>query len=122
MLTFKTWGSGEPLLLIHGLGGSARSGDLVREELQRRLRLIVVNLSGHGGVPVGPEGKTISGLVRRVEAFLRDEGLNECDVVGCSLGGRIVLKLARRGPVGRRLRLIRAASGMAGRGNTSMQA
>jgi pimeloyl-ACP methyl ester carboxylesterase len=44
MLTFEEKGHGEPLVLLHGLGGSALSWDLVVPELQKHRRLILLNL------------------------------------------------------------------------------
>ena len=99
MLTFEENGHGEPLVLLHGLGGSARSWDLVVPELQKHRRLLVLNLPGHGGSPVTSDTATFDGMVAAVEAFLEIRGMGFVDVVGSSLGGRIVLELARRGRV-----------------------
>ncbi|MFP3547193.1 alpha/beta fold hydrolase [Rhizobium sp. SIMBA_035] len=99
MLTFEENGHGEPLVLLHGLGGSARSWDLVVPELQKHRRLILLNLPGHGGSPLTSDAATFDGMVAAVEAFLETRGITSIDVVGSSLGGRIVLELARRGRV-----------------------
>ncbi|RWY79907.1 alpha/beta fold hydrolase [Rhizobium leguminosarum] len=99
MLTFEEKGQGEPLVLLHGLGGSARSWDLVVPELQKHRRLIVLNLPGHGASPVIPDAATFDGIVAAVDMFLETQRMASVDVVGSSLGGRIVLELARRGRV-----------------------
>ncbi|MVA37751.1 alpha/beta fold hydrolase [Agrobacterium vitis] len=97
MLTFEEKGHGEPLILLHGLGGSAHSWDLVVPELQKHRRLVVLNLPGHGGSPLTSGAATFDGMVAAVEMFLETQGVTSLDVVGSSLGGRIVLELARRG-------------------------
>jgi pimeloyl-ACP methyl ester carboxylesterase len=85
-------------VLLHGLGGSARSWDLVAPELQNQ-RLTSLDLPGHGGSPVTPGAATFDGMVAVVEEFLETGGMTFIDVVGSSLGGRFVLELARRGRV-----------------------
>lgn len=93
-------GSGRPLLLIHGLGGSHRSWDSIADALAKRRELIVIDLPGHGATPAEPDSGTFTGLADSVERFIRDEGLSGIDVAGSSMGARIVLELARRGLVG----------------------
>ncbi|MDX0760533.1 alpha/beta fold hydrolase [Sinorhizobium medicae] len=99
MLTFETVGESEPLVLVHGLGGTARSWDLVVDPLRKHRRLLLLNLPGHGGSPATVATSTFDGMVQSVEKFLDSEDLNLPDIVGSSLGGRIVLELARRGRV-----------------------
>lgn len=99
LMRFEERGKGEPLVLVHGLGGTARSWDLLADELVRHRRLVVLNLPGHGGSPATTQTSTFDGLVCAVEHFLEKEGLHSADVVGSSLGGRIVLELAHRGIV-----------------------
>jgi pimeloyl-ACP methyl ester carboxylesterase len=98
-MKFEEKGHGEPLALLHGLGGSARSWDLVTPELQKHRKLFVLNLPGHGGSPGASGATTFDGMVAAVEKFLQTHGMGFIDVVGSSLGGRIVLELARRGRV-----------------------
>jgi pimeloyl-ACP methyl ester carboxylesterase len=98
-IQFETSGAGKPLVLIHGLGGSARSWDRIIGHLQDHRELVVLDLPGHGRSPASQQDTTFSGLVHSVEAFLRTQDLNDADIVGSSLGGRIVLELARRGAV-----------------------
>ncbi|WP_338739081.1 alpha/beta fold hydrolase [Haloplanus salilacus] len=93
-------GAGEPLVLVHGLGGSWRTWDPVIDELAADRDVIAVDLPGHGETPPPPGETSIDGLADAVESFLGDEGLKGVDVVGNSMGGRLVLELARRGAVG----------------------
>lgn len=59
----------------------------------------MVDLPGHGRTP--PAGApTVAGLVAELERFLAAERLDGVDAVGSSLGGRLVLELARRGRLG----------------------
>ena len=59
--------------------------------------MIAVDLPGHGSTPAQADSGTFLGLVGSVERFIADKGLQGVDVVGSSMGARIVLELARRG-------------------------
>lgn len=93
-------GSGRKLLLIHGLGGSWQSWSTISEALSDDRTIIAVDLPGHGATPTEADSGTFDGLVRSVERYITDNGLTGIDVVGSSMGARIVLELARRGCVG----------------------
>lgn len=93
-------GTGKPLVLIHGLGGSRRSWDPVLGGLARSREVIVVDLPGHGASPPIPGSDSFSGLVEATTAFLSEQGLQDADLVGSSMGARIVLELALRGHAG----------------------
>ena len=90
-------GSGSPLLLVHGLGAGWRSWSPILGELAERREVIAVDLPGFGDTPPLIGEVTIATLTDSVADFIRDEGLDGVSTVGQSMGGRIVLELARRG-------------------------
>lgn len=92
-------GTGKPLLLIHGLGGSWRSWIPVLSGLAAEREVIAVDLPGFGKTPPLPGEVTISSLADAVTQFLKDNNLTGIDAVGSSMGARLVLELARRGNV-----------------------
>lgn len=93
-------GRGPKLLLIHGLGGSWQSWSTILDALSARRTVIAIDLPGHGGTPARSDSGTFVGLVDSVERYLSEEELTGVDIVGSSMGARIVLELARRGSVG----------------------
>ena len=93
-------GTGPKLLLVHGLGGSWQSWASLLNRLSPSRTVIAIDLPGHGATPAEPDSGTFNGLVGSVERFMVANGLAGIDVVGSSMGGRIVLELARRGGVG----------------------
>jgi len=93
-------GSGEPLLLVHGLGGSWRTWTPVLEPLAAEREVIAVDLPGHGETPPLPGESSVETLADAVGSFLAANDLEGVDAVGNSMGGRLVLELARRGDVG----------------------
>lgn len=93
------YGSGKPLLLIHGLGGSWKSWMPVLEKLAAHREVIAVDLPGHGKTPPLEGPTTIATLADAVTDFLRNHELLGIDTVGSSMGARLVVELARRGGV-----------------------
>lgn len=93
-------GSGKPLLLVHGLGSSRHAWSLVTLALARHREVIAVDLPGHGESPTREDSGTFAGLVDGLDEWLAAEDLVGVDMVGSSLGGRIVLEMARRGRAG----------------------
>jgi pimeloyl-ACP methyl ester carboxylesterase len=93
-------GRGSPLLLVHGLGSSRGAWSLIGRALEERREVIAIDLPGHGETPAQADSGTFAGLVRSVEEWLAAQGLAGIDMVGSSLGGRLVLELARRGRAG----------------------
>lgn len=99
-MNFERQGSGSPLLLVHGLGSSLRNWDPIVATLALERDVIVVDLPGFGeSAPLDGE-VTIATLTDAVEQFLRSEGLENIDIVGSSMGARMVLEMARRGHSG----------------------
>jgi len=92
-------GSGEPLLLLHGLSSSWRAWSPVLHGLQRRRTVVALTLAGHRGGAPWPAGcpTTVGEVTSAVERRLDELGLGQVDVVGNSLGGWIALELAHRG-------------------------
>lgn len=93
-------GVGKPLLLVHGLGGSWRSWEPILEQLVARRDVIAVDLPGFGTTPPLNGTVSIGTMADAVIAFLQANELVGVDVVGSSMGARLVLELARRGVVG----------------------
>ena len=90
-------GSGSPLLLVHGLGGGWRSWSPILDGLAERREVIAVDLPGFGETPPLSGEVSIASLTDSVADFIREQGLDGVSTVGQSMGGRMVLELARRG-------------------------
>jgi pimeloyl-ACP methyl ester carboxylesterase len=97
VLTRVREGSGEPLLLLHGLGMSWRSWKPVLPLLRDRHDVLALDLPGFGAAAPLPGRPTIPALADAVEAELDRAGLARPAVAGNSMGGSVGLELARRG-------------------------
>lgn len=93
-------GRGKPLLLVHGLGGSYRSWDTISATLAKTREVIAPDLPGHGQTPAEADSGTFSGLARSLDDWLVSENLAGIDMVGSSMGARLVLEMARCGRAG----------------------
>lgn len=96
-LNYVRRGSGNPLLLVHGLGGGLRSWDPILDDLAAHREVVAVDLPGFGDSPPLAGEVSIATLTDAVADFIREQGLDGVSTVGQSMGGRIVLELARRG-------------------------
>ncbi len=99
-MRFERGGQGRPLLLLHGLGGSHRSWSTIVGGLRCARETIAIDLPGFGDTPPLPGETSIATLADAVERFVDAEGLSGIDMVGSSMGARLVLELARRGQTG----------------------
>jgi pimeloyl-ACP methyl ester carboxylesterase len=91
-------GSGDPVLLIHGVGSQWQVWEPVIEPLARGRDVIAIDLPGHGGsqtLPVGVEPGA-SALADAVASFLDSIGVERAVIGGNSLGGWTALELAKR--------------------------
>lgn len=93
-------GSGRPLLLVHGLGSSRRVWSLIGRQLAEQREVIAIDLPGHGDTPAEEDSGTFAGLARSLDEWLGMAGLEGADMVGSSMGARLVLEMARRGRSG----------------------
>ncbi|QDA62198.1 alpha/beta fold hydrolase [Hymenobacter jejuensis] len=92
-------GTGKPLLLVHGIGGSWRSWNTLIDALAAEREVVVVDLPGHGKTPKLVGENSIGTFADALTSFLGQHNLLGIDAVGSSMGARLVLELARRGGV-----------------------
>lgn len=90
-------GSGEQLLLLHGLGGSSAVWSPVVEVLAREREVLAIDLPGFGtaaSLPAGVE-PTASNLAAAVREACAEHGFERPHVAGNSLGGWVALEMGR---------------------------
>ncbi|WP_284164598.1 3-oxoadipate enol-lactonase [Frigidibacter sp. SD6-1] len=94
---------GAPVVFAHALGLDLRLWDKVLPLLPPGLRLIRLDLRGHGQSDVPPAPYAMGALIRDVEALLDRLAVRDCAFVGLSVGGLIAQGLAVK-----RLDMVRA--------------
>jgi pimeloyl-ACP methyl ester carboxylesterase len=99
MLAFERHGSGEPLVLVHGVTHRRQAWYPVLDQLAEQREVILVDLPGHGqSPPLEPKGRSVVEALRaEFRDFLAEQHLDRPHVAGNSLGGRIALEAGASG-------------------------
>jgi pimeloyl-ACP methyl ester carboxylesterase len=102
-------GSGRPLLFLHGWGVSSGLFAPILDALQEGHRLIVPDLPGFGATPEPDVPWSVHEYAAWCSALLDRLGVETCDLIGHSNGGRIGIVMAATYP-GRVRRMVLAGS------------
>jgi len=89
---------GAPIVLIHCFSCALDWWDGVRPALERRHRVVAVDLLGHGGSEKPGSGYTPENQAKLVAEALRRLRVYGAEVVGHSLGGAVSVALAEGAP------------------------
>lgn len=91
-------GTGDPIVLLHGLFGSGTQWEKIVAQLQGRFRVITVDLLGHGRSPHGADldfsPDEQAGALRA--SLERLGATDHLTVVGYSMGGAVALRYAAK--------------------------
>lgn len=89
-------GSGEPLVLVHGVGSRWQVWEPIIGTLAEHFDVIAVDLPGFGGSAPLPR-TTVDTLTDALADFLAAQGIDRPHLAGNSMGGGISLNLGARG-------------------------
>lgn len=107
-------GSGPPLVLVHGLGGSAANWAEMASLLVARWRVLIPELPGHGRSAPLPAASGLASFADRVALVALQEEVRRAPVLGHSLGGAVATRLALRHPEAVQALVLFASSGLLG--------
>lgn len=92
-------GPGIPVLLIHGIGSSADTWGQVPQRLSARgMRVVAVDLPGHGDSSRGPGDYSLGSLASTLRDLLDHLGIERVHLVGHSLGGGVSMQFTYQFP------------------------
>ena len=97
-LYYETYGSGRPLILLHGGLGSGEMFGPVLPVLAERHQVVTVDLQGHGRTADIDRPIDIRLMAGDIAALIEHLGLTKPDVVGYSIGGGVALQTAVQYP------------------------
>jgi len=97
-IAWESLGSGEPVLMIHGLGYARWGWEPVAGPLSARFRLLLFDNRGIGESDVPPGPYTALELAEDAVSVLDAAGVESSCVVGTSLGGMVAQELALTRP------------------------
>jgi pimeloyl-ACP methyl ester carboxylesterase len=98
-LAYERRGSGEPVVLLHGIGHHWQAWEPVLSVVAASHEVVALDLPGFGASPPLPEGVSweMESVIPLLAEGFRTLGLERPHVVGNSLGGLLALQLARHG-------------------------
>src|SRR5690349_9961316 len=94
LLYVNEYGSGSPLLLVHGVTVTGEMFEPVVEHFAQRHRVIVPDMRGHGRSRAIPPPYTAAQLAADLAYLLDHLGIESTAVLGYSQGGAIAQQFA----------------------------
>jgi pimeloyl-ACP methyl ester carboxylesterase len=95
---YAVYGTGEPLLLLHGgLGQIEMFGPNLAKLAQSR-QVIGVDLQGHGRTELGDREFSLVNMGKDMAGVLKKLGYDKVDVLGYSMGGGVAFQFAAQHP------------------------
>jgi flavin reductase (DIM6/NTAB) family NADH-FMN oxidoreductase RutF/pimeloyl-ACP methyl ester carboxylesterase len=91
-------GSGEPLLLIHGVGMNATIWQPQIELLKSRYDVIAIDMLGHGESRLPPEDAILADYADQAISLIDHLGLAKVSIVGHSMGALVAQEVALSAP------------------------
>jgi esterase len=89
--------SGPPVVILHGLLGSARNWTSIAKELAASHRVFALDLRNHGRSPWAAT-MSFDEMAGDLAAFIERHGLGAVTLLGHSLGGKVAMRLALTRP------------------------
>ena len=92
---YRDWGgSGQPILLLHGLASTCHIWDLVAPLLSESFAVVAPDLRGHGESGKPDDGYDFETVCSDVQGFMQALGLDSPVIVGHSWGASVALEHA----------------------------
>ena len=96
-LNYHILGAGFPLIILHGLLGSAENWRTAGKQLSKDYKVYTVDLRNHGGSPHSPI-MTYPKMAEDLRELLDHEKLSEAHLLGHSMGGKVAMQFATTYP------------------------
>jgi pimeloyl-ACP methyl ester carboxylesterase len=92
-LNYKSFGMGEPLIILHGLFGMLDNWQTIAKELSSDHEVFIVDLRNHGRSPHSDE-HSYSLMARDIYDFMMEQNLFSAHLMGHSMGGKTAMQFA----------------------------
>lgn len=96
-LNYREMGEGQPMLILHGLLGSADNWQTLGKKLAEDFHVFLVDLRGHGRSP-HDEDLSYEALAGDIHELFRSRGLSSGILIGHSMGGKVAMRFAQTWP------------------------
>ncbi|MCM2534306.1 alpha/beta fold hydrolase [Neobacillus pocheonensis] len=94
IMPYLRMGCGDPLVLIHGLGGIKENWNK-QFVLSEHYELIIPDLRGHGE-NLTLDGITINNFAKDILSLLNELNIQKAHICGLSMGGTVTQEIYRR--------------------------
>lgn len=92
-LHFKAFGTGKPVLILHGLFGSLDNWQSIAKELAVQFRVFIIDQRNHGKSPHSDQ-HNYTLMANDLAEFCRNHRLENMVVIGHSMGGKTAMQFA----------------------------
>lgn len=92
-INYRIQGTGEPIILLHGWGGSSKSLESLQGFLSKDFQAITLDLPGFGQSPEPKEVFGVKDYAREIIQVAKNLGLKKFHLFGHSFGGQIATQL-----------------------------
>lgn len=93
-IAYREAGTGETLLLIHGMAGSSATWRAVIPQLSKKYRVVAPDLLGHGESAKPRGDYSLGAFAVSLRDLLDQLGISRATVVGQSLGGGVAMQFS----------------------------
>ena len=97
-VAYRDAGSGETLLLIHGMAGSSETWRAVIPQLAKKYRVVAPDLLGHGQSDKPRGDYSLGAFAVWLRDLLDELGVTRATIVGQSLGGGVAMQFVYQHP------------------------
>ena len=97
-LDYEDKGTGDALLLLHGLGSTKKDWDAQVPFFSKTHRVITLDLRGHGNSSKPKDNYGVELMADDVKQFLDQLNIKKVTLVGFSMGGAVAFEIATRYP------------------------
>ena len=92
-LNYKTFGQGEPLIILHGLFGTLDNWQTLAKRWADKYTVFLVDQRNHGRSPHVNEHNYLA-MAEDLNTFMEDNWIHQAHILGHSMGGKTAMQFA----------------------------
>lgn len=92
-LNFKSFGQGDPVIILHGLFGNLDNWQTFAKQLAEHFLVYIVDLRNHGRSP-HVEEMNYRAVAEDLKEFMEAQWIYEASIIGHSMGGKTAMQFA----------------------------
>ena len=92
-LNHKTFGAGDPIIILHGLFGTLDNWQTVAKKLAEHFMVYIVDQRNHGR-SAHVEGQNYKLMAEDLADFMEENWMHNAHIIGHSMGGKTAMQFA----------------------------